>query len=292
MKETVESTQVRDVYAIVTNRIINLLEQGVVPWRKTWTSAGQPQNLITKIPYHGINVLLLNSLGYSSNSFLTFKQIGSLGAKVRKGEKGTAIVFWKWIEKDKDGTEEKERKPLLKYYFVFNVSQCENIPLEMLPIVTKPLEPIHECEVIVQNMPNRPVIKTSVEDPFYSSKEDYINMRDINDFAANEDYYSVLFHEMIHATGHTSRLNRREVMNNSKYRSELYSLEELTAEIGACFLKSHVGFSDSTYENSAAYIQGWLSKLKSDKRFIVYAAAQAQRAAEFILDVKVATGEE
>ncbi len=286
MNETATSTQVRDVYAIVTNRIIELLEQGVVPWKKMWSESGLPKNLISLKPYHGVNVILLNSLNYPTNFFLTFRQITELGAKVIKGEKATLVVFWKWIDKEQEGDNGARRLPLLRYYRVFNVGQCEGIPESRIPIITKPLEPIHECEVIIQNMPKSPLIRTTSDDPYYNPVEDYINMRDINDFVANEDYYDVLFHELAHSTGHASRLNRKEIADHSKFGSVSYSIEELTAEMTSCFLKSHAGIQESTIENSAAYIQGWLKVLRSDKRFIIYASAQAQRATDYILNVK------
>ncbi len=286
MKETVTSTQVRDVYAVVTNRIIELLEQGVVPWKKMWSESGQPQNMVTQKPYHGVNVLLLNSLNFPTNFFLTFRQITELGAKVRRDEKGIPIIFWKWIDIKNESEDEEKRKPLLRYYHVFNVSQCEEIPVNRIPIVSKPLEPIHECEVIVQNMPNRPVIRVTSEDPYYHLVEDFINMRDMSDFVAIEDYYDVLFHELAHSTGHASRLNRKEIVEHSKFGSMPYSIEELTAEMTSCFLKSHAGIPESTIENSASYIQSWLKVLKSDRKFIVYASAQAQRAADYILGMK------
>jgi len=286
MKETTtESTQVRDVYAIVTNRIIKLLEQGMVPWKRTWSYRGQPQNFVSRNPYHGINVLLLNSLNYPTNFFLTFKQVNELGGRIGEEEKGYPVVFWKWLENEKEGNEEKRRKPLLRYYSVFNVDQCHGIPKETYPIITKPLDPIHECDVIIQNMPKRPNIQTTIDDPYYHPRLDYINMRDIDDFAASEDFYEVLFHEMIHSTGHQTRLNRKEIVNYSRFGSEDYSIEELTAEIGACYLMSHAGLPSANFENSASYIQGWLKKLKSDRKFIVYAAGQAQKAADFILNV-------
>lgn len=283
MKTTTEVLQQRDIYAIVTNRIIELLEQGLVPWKKTWSDSGQPQNMITGMPYHGFNSLLLNSLNYPANFFLTFRQVTQIGGKVLKGEKGIPVVFWKWIDVEKKGTEELIRKPLLRYYNVFNISQCEDIPEKYIPMVSKPNNPIHECEMIVENMPQRPTIQFSDENPYYNPVKDFINMRDISAFESSEAYYDTLFHELIHSTGHQSRLNRVEVVNPTKFGSELYSIEELTAEIGCCFLKSHARMQEAATKNNAAYIGGWLKKLKSDKRFILYASAQAQRATDFIL---------
>lgn len=280
------TTEVRDVYTIVTNRIITLLEQGVVPWRKTWSDSGQPQNMITGMPYHGFNALLLNSLSYPTNFFLTFRQITQLGGKVMKGEKGVPVIFWKWLDVEKKGSDELVRKPLLRYYNVFNISQCEDISEKYIPMVSRPNNPIHECEVIVANMPQRPVIQISDENPYYHPIKDYINMRDITAFETSEAYYDTLFHELIHSTGHHSRLHRKEIVHHTQFGSEMYSIEELTAEIGCCYLKSHAGLQEPASKNNAAYIGEWLRKLKSDRKFILYASSQAERAVEFIMGVK------
>lgn len=286
MKTETEVSKNRDVYAIVTYRIIELLEQGVVPWKKTWSDSGQPQNMVTGMPYHGFNSLLLNSLNYPTNFFLTFRQITQIRGKVMKGEKGVPVVFWKWLDVEKKGSDELVRKPLLRYYNVFNISQCEDIHEKYIPMVSKPNNPIYECEVIVQNMPRRPSIQVSDENPYYNPVKDFINIRNITAFETSEAYYDTLFHEMIHSTGHQSRLNRKEIVNQTKFSSELYSVEELTAEIGCCYLKSFAGIKEAATKNNAAYIGGWLKRLKSDRRLILYASAQAQKAVNLILEIK------
>lgn len=132
-------------------------------------------------------------------------------------------------------------------------------------------------------MPQRPSIQVSSENPYYNPVKDFINMRDITVFETSEAYYDTLFHEMIHSTGHQSRLNRKEIVNHTQFGSETYSIEELTAEIGCCYLKSHAGMQEAATKNNAAYIGGWLRKLKSDRKFILYASSQAERAVEFIM---------
>lgn len=287
MDQTTQQSKTTDVYELVTNQIITLLEKGVVPWKQGWTESGLPRNLITKRTYRGMNLLLLASLNYEQNYFLTFKQAKEIGASIKKGEKSHLVVFWKWIEQENIQTEGVVKKPFLRYYKVFNVGQCEGIPAEKIPkqeLHTN--NPIEECEVMVENMPQRPPIKWGMGGAFYNPKEDFINMPSMIEFNNSESYYETLFHELIHSTGHQSRLNRKELINGNYFGSGFYSIEELTAELGACYLKFHTGIKANSYENNAAYIHAWLQKLKNDKKFIVYASTQAQRAVDFILDAK------
>ena len=276
-----------DVYLIVTNRIIEHLEKGVVPWHKTWTDAGLPKNLVTGKHYRGINVWLLSSLNYSQNSFLTFKQVKDLGGSVIKGEKAQEVVFWKWFEKENEETGEKEKVPMLRYYRVFNISQCENIPLEKIPKeVERNNNPIEECEKIINEMPKRPRIQQKMQEAYYDRKNDYINIPKQKTFDNSESYYATLFHELVHSTGHGNRLNRKELLDSRGFQSEEYAVEELTAEIGASYLKSIAGIPIEQLENNAAYIQHWLYHLKNDKRFIIHASAQAQKATDYILNIQ------
>lgn len=276
-----------DVYGQVTERIIALLEKGVVPWRQPWTEAGMPKNLVTGKPYRGVNVLLLGSLGYTQNCFLTFRQVKEIGGSVRKGEKSHEIVYWNWIEWKNKKTKEIERIPMLKRYRVFNISQCEDISKELLPVVVERVhDPVRTCEEIIEKMPKRPEIRHEVQEAYYHRLEDYVNMPRPETFADSTTYYGTLFHELVHASGHPSRLNRKEVREMTGFGSEPYSIEELTAEIGASFLKSQAGIPIEHVEESASYIQHWLKRLREDKRFIVYASAQAQKAADYILNVR------
>ena len=293
----------RDVYQIVTDRIIELLEQGTIPWQQSWTKAGMPQNLVSKKPYRGINVFLLSSLNYMHNFFLTKKQLSNLEGKVKEGEKSHFVVFWKWPEKNTSNVSEEEngkrRPPILRYYTVYNVSQCTGIPEGMITTIsTNQNDPIDTCESILDNMPQRPEIKRGGNSAFYHPIHDYVQMPELNAFIDSEHYYSVLFHELIHSTGHDSRLCRKEIIETNTYGTVPYSIEELTAEIGSCYLNSLTGIVSlhRPFENNVAYIQGWLAKLKNDRKFIVYASSQAQRAVDFIMNFlpepKVETGME
>ncbi len=276
-----------DVYQMVTDRIIEHLEKGVVPWQQPWADAGQPKNLITRNKYRGVNVWLLSSLKYSQNEFLTFKQVKELGGSIKKDEKGNIIVFWKWIEKENPETKKIEKKPLLRYYKVFNISQCTGIPESKLPpIAEKQNDPIQECEKIIKEMPNRPEIKHEEQQAFYHKEKDFVNMPKMETFKDSESYYGSLFHELVHSSGHQSRLNRKEITDANAFGSEKYAIEELTAEMGASYLKSSAGIPIEKLENNAAYIQNWLTKLKKDKKFIVYASSQAQKATDYILNIQ------
>lgn len=285
---TTQSSQTnikQDVFTIVTNRIIEQLEKGKVPWRQPWSEAGPPKNMVTGRAYRGLNVLLLSSLGYPHNLFLTLKQINELGGVVKRGEHACPVVFWSQKETTKEGTEEKETKRILRYYSVFNIDQCMSIPEERISeLYLNENVVIETCEAVVENMPQKPKIQHKEQEAYYVPKTDIINMPKLKSFVDSEAYYTALFHELIHATGHESRLNRESITNVEKYGSEAYSEEELIAQIGACFLASHTGCSLKHFPNDVAYIQGWLSRLKGDKRLVLFASSKAQRATDFILN--------
>lgn len=279
-----------DVYQIINDKIIEQLTKGTVPWRKPWTSAGLPQNVISKQFYRGINMMMLGMEGYEHNLFLSFKQVHDIGGKVKKGEKGHMVVYWSQVDNKQEGAEqveenkEQKKKSILRYYYVFNIAQCEKIPDKYLPVEreTKELVP---CEAIVKAMPQCPPIRHKENSAFYNFKEDFVNMPKKKSFKKDESYYSTLFHELVHSTGNESRLKRETLMQMAEFGGEVYSLEELIAEIGTCYLQSFAGIT-SEFHQSAAYIQGWLGKLKNDKRFIFQAAKAAQKAVDFILNNK------
>jgi antirestriction protein ArdC len=286
-----------DVYSIITERMISLLEAGTIPWQKPWRVSGNgilPTNYVSKKAYRGLNVFMLAASGYECPFWLSFKQAKEHGGMVRKGEKGTPVIFWKFLTKeDENGKPVMEdgkpvKIPLLRYYTVFNVEQCDGIKWEKpAPIEGSKWEPLTEAERIVADMKKRPEIKHGGERAYYSPSLDYIRMPQRESFAGGEEYYSTLFHELTHATGHQSRLNRKGVSStlpaNHSFGSSDYSREELVAEMGAAFLAGHAGFLHRTVNNSAAYLQGWLKALKGDSKLVVIAAAQAQKASDFIL---------
>lgn len=289
-----ETTTKLDVYSIATERIIAHLENGAVPWRKPWTDAGIPMNLISKNPYRGINLLLLNSFGYARNLFLTFNQVKALKGTIKKNAKALPVLFWKWIKKDPNDTRpineltSKELRAVLRYYTVFNVEQCNGLPQALIPDVTKPNQPLLACEAVLDGMRDAPKIVHDIHRACYYPERDVINMPKLETFINSEAYYGTLFHELVHSTGHTSRLNRKEVMSGDTFGSDNYSMEELTAEIGASYLSSHTGIVLDDFAHNASYIEGWLKVLKNDRRFIVYASVEAQKAVDYILQVKQA----
>lgn len=278
-----------DVYSIVTTRIIELLEKGVLPWKQPWASAGAPMNAITKNAYRGINLLLLASLGYDRNLYLTFNQIKDLNGSVNRGETGHVVCFWKKKQKEQAEMEgqpdtAKNYRSILRYYKVFNVAQCDGLSAWLDREATDLLiTPIHQCEMIVQGMPKPPMIVHKKAGAYYEPANDLINMPKATKFKSPESYHSVLFHELIHSTGHSSRIGRKEVMETASLGKESYSIEELTAEIGACFLSSMCGIDNEVIEASASYIAGWLKALRNDKRFIFQASGRAQYAVDYIL---------
>jgi len=294
---TVSPKTRQDVYQIVTDKVITLLEQGTIPWQKPWRggAAGMPKNAITKKPYRGVNVFMLavtsHALGYESSYWLSYKQALELGGNVKKGEKSTLVIFWNWLEKEKTDPETGERHteeiPFLRYYNVFNADQCENItiPKDDTPkIPDLEFTPIRACENIVAHMPNKPqIVHDNVKRAYYRPCDDLVHMPSREKFVSVEEYYSTLFHELTHSTGHESRLNRKDNEKLAAFGSADYSKEELVAEMGAAFLCGYAEIENKTIDNSAAYIQGWLKQLKNDKKLIVHAAAQAQKSTDYIL---------
>jgi antirestriction protein ArdC len=192
-----------------------------------------------------------------------------------------------------DRGEEIQVLKFIKYYNVFNIADIEGIEFEIPEIELKPNEKIERCENIIENMPNRPELKSiDGNRAFYSPTHDFVNMPAIEQFETAEDYYATYFHELTHATGHASRLKRDEILNPHQFGSKPYSREELVAEMGASFLCSNCQIDyDSITENSAAYLAGWLNILRADSKFIFKAAAEAQKAADYILNRKPSDGE-
>ncbi|HEY5503987.1 MAG TPA: zincin-like metallopeptidase domain-containing protein [Sedimentisphaerales bacterium] len=274
------------VYEQITERIIAMLEKGTVPWRKPWNvQTGLPRNLVTKKGYRGINIFLLHAMSYESAYWLTFRQAQQLGGTVRKGEKACPVVFWKQLEVEDKESHEIEKIPMLRFYYVFNTAQVDglkNIPAT----VETPATVSMTAEEIVALMPKRPEIKHGLAKAFYSPSVDVVAMPDRARFDTEAGYFATLFHELTHASGHKSRLNRQTLTESAGFGSNPYCREELIAEMGAAFLCGQAGIAENILENSAAYVQNWLEQLQNDKKLIVQAAAQAQKAADFILGTK------
>lgn len=269
---------------------MELLEQGTVPWKKPWNAdVGMPKNLVSKKEYRGVNIFMLACMPYGSPYWMTFKQIKEKGGHVRQGEKATPVIFWKWLDRSDvvDDPEGKNGKvPLLRYYNVFNLEQTEGIPIPEQEEANNHFDPIEKAEQIIAGMPLKPDIYHGGNKASYSPSQDTIHLPNQHTFLSPEEYYCTAFHELIHSTGHTSRIGRKSILEPTYFGSHGYSKEELVAEMGAAFLCGYAGIEQKTLENRAAYIQEWLKVLKKDKTLLVHAAAQAQKGADYILSRK------
>ena len=281
-----ESRSRRDAYAAITDRIVSALERGTVPWRAPWRARGH-RNALSGRPYRGINLLVLAITAleqdYDDPRWLTYRQAASRGGHVRRGEHGTQVVLWKWIEREGSVTEEAaERYPLLRLFTVFNVVQCEDLALSAHDAAI-PLDPLVEAEAIAAGYHGGPPVICDAESAYYLPSRDEVHLPPRESFRDAHGYYATLFHELAHSTGHPSRLNREGYQSAARFGSEIYSREELVAEFAAAFLGQEAGIDPSRVEQSAAYIASWLRALRDDRRLAVVAAGQAQRAADHIL---------
>ena len=278
------------VYQMVTERITAQLEAGIIPWLRPWSSTGSGAvSRSTGKPYSFINQMLLPRPG----EYATFKQINEAGGRVKKGEKASTVVFWKQVritELNPETAEPEEKLiPMLRYYQVFNLDQCENITPKYYrePELTN-ADPIEEAETVIAGYVTRSGIKFQNDQPsneaYYSPSRDRVAIPMLRQYEDSAEYYSTAFHELTHSTGHHTRLNRFTTDRAAAFGSSEYSKEELTAELGSCFLMAHCGInSETTERNSAGYLQGWLKALKNDKSMIVSAASRAEKAAALIL---------
>lgn len=274
-----------DIYEIVTQKIIDLLETGVVPWQIPWrTASGMPRNLVSLRPYNGINFWLLLCRKDSIPFYLTFEQVKSLGGTIRKGEKSTMIVFWKLL-KSEDEAEEKVT-PLLRYYHVFNISQTEGIDEKRIPktgAFDHDFNSVDVAESLISKWTDCPKIIQGSDSAYYEPKFDLVCIPNPRTFFNDHQFYSTLYHELVHSTGHTKRLGRHEKIKDHKFGSQDYSQEELVAEMGAAYLCGLTDMGQQTLENNVAYIKSWIRTFKNDSKVLIMAAAQAQKAVDYII---------
>jgi len=284
-----------DVYQIVTDRVMAALEMEEVPWQRPWCSVnGGAYNRVSGKHYSLINQMLLSHSG----EYATFKQWTELGGKVRAGERGEMVVFFKWSDRDKeDKTEDnkeetqednRSRRPVLRYYKVFHISQVDGVePIErQIPVYNA--DPIEEGEKVFWNYVSREGIKVELEpsnEAYYSPSRDLIHLPELRQYKDPAEFYSTAFHEAAHSTGHESRLNRVG-LKKASFGSELYGKEELIGEISSVVLSNTLGIeTDHSVKNSTAYIRGWLKALQNDRRLIIQAAGQAEKAVNLILNM-------
>ena len=292
------------VYERVTERVTELLDQGVVPWQKPWhAKVGPPRNGVSGRYYRGLNVFMLSHAGFESPWWFTPKQVNDLGGHIIKGEKISWVHFFKpWLPKgdpadslevDTDEVEISTRRPVLiiRAYKVANLDQLEGPGVDKFrakhPLAEGPVNNDHDaiaaCEQIVADMPQRPGIRYGGDKAFFRPWTDTVHMPRRETFISSEAFYGTLFHELSHSTGHEDRLNRKSLTDGTPFGSPTYSREELVAEMGAAFLCAMAGIEDPTIQNSASYIASWLRFVKSDPKALVIAGAQAQKASDFIL---------
>lgn len=276
----------KDIFQVITDRIIAELEKGTAPWIKPWTGGKVhditwPRNHVTKHEYRGINVLMLwleaAAKGYEAGEWLTFKQAKSLGGTVRKGEKGTSVLLWKPFEKLNPETGRKDKLVYAREFFVFNIAQCDGLPERRATAVTAPTLEERNAAFMAMVKETGAKVETGGNQAFYSPALDFIRMPALGRFRNAAHYDATLAHELTHWTGHKTRCDRKLSDN---FHQEGYAFEELVAELGAAFVCGHFGITGDL--RHASYIASWLKALKDDKRFVIRAATKAQNAFDFM----------
>lgn len=308
----------QDICKKVTDIIVDGLNKDICPWIKPWASSeigGAPHNYNSKKDYHGSNTIILTmvmmSKGYQFNSWVTYNGAKQLGGSVKRGEKGTPVVFWKFFEYevkdstgnvilDDDGVPVTDNRPILKTFTVFNIEQCEGIEMPEAPEKPEPVDRIKVADNIVSNYKSKNKTLKITEKlgnrAYYAPADDMIVVPTIEQSVdkalqvgqteedGKQHFYSTMFHEMVHSTGHESRLNRDTLTKSNYFGSHEYSKEELVAEIGSAILCYKAGLeSERVMENTSAYCKGWAKKLKSEPSWIIWAGGRAEKASDFIL---------
>lgn len=296
-----------NIYDKITEKIIAQLENGIVPWHKPWMGATGCGcvSYTTGRPYSLLNQMLLE---HRAGEYLTYNQIQAEGGRIKKGEQAHMVVFWSFVNKyeyeavcDENGDQLDGDKgvrsvivgqiPILKAYQVWHIDQTEGIKPKWNNEVRKfEHEPIEEAEVVAACYIGREGIKLEIENDdraCYSPILDRVRIPQMQQYPVREEYYSTLFHELTHSTGHAKRLNREGIASVHFFGDAGYSKEELIAEMGSAFVLQLLGIDcEKAFKNSVAYIQSWLRALKNDKRMIVSAAAKAEQAAKMIMNIQ------
>ena len=266
-----------DLATQITDKLLDLMQQHGTNWRQPWVGQGLQRNAVSKKPYRGVNTAILALTGHASPFYATYKQWGEMGAQVRKGEKATAIFFWKpYAIKDRE-TEEEKQIMLARTYSVFAADQVENAPalvIEQCPEIERHAE----CDRIIRETGID--IRYGGDRAAYVPSLDYVAMPKPEQFENRDAFYSTTFHEFGHATGAPSRLDRNL---KGRFGDPAYSFEELIAESTAALVCCATGITPEPRKESACYLNGWIRGLKDDKQAIVRAFSHAQRAADWIL---------
>lgn len=281
-----------EICSQITEQIMEQLDKGTVPWRKPWAGgeSGLPYNAVSRRNYNGINVWTLGLAaqfkGYEDPRWLTFKQAQGKGGSVRKGEKSQLAIFWKIIKKKEEDQDKEKKFALLRAYRVFNVEQCEGLDLPSIECDGKDHDPIASGEEIIKGYAGdlRGGFHHGGGRAYYRPSEDRVQVPKLEVFESPEAYYSTVFHEFCHSTGHRDKLARDGVINPVSFGSHEYAREELVAEFGASFLCGIAGLQrKDSIEQSAAYIEGWKREIKKDPRALVVAAGHGEKAARRVL---------
>jgi antirestriction protein ArdC len=278
-----------DLYQVITDKITDSLEKGVVPWNQPWRTVDQPapMNFISKKAYHGINVLLLGMSGFTSPYWMTVNQANQKGGTIRKGEKATMVVFFKMMKGTKRETDDKGvttdksiQFPFLRYYNVFNAEQVEGIEFPQAEERPADFNPIAEADAVLDHFSEELAggLSYGGNKSYYRPDTDHIQLPERGYFETPESFYSTAFHEAGHATGHETRLKR---VGGKQFGDEAYGKEELIAEMTAAFVSAEVGIE--RIAPSASYIDNWLKAIEGDKMLVVNAGFKAGKAADYIL---------
>ena len=312
--KTNKKSEVKNVYQIVTDRIIEQMNKGIIPWHKPWVFSDHADdidlttvaiNYVTRKPYSMLNQMLL---GFRKGEWMSFKQLSERGGTIKKGAESGIVVFWtqmNYVEKpkegeqptDEDGTgEESQGKvctiPVLKYYHVYHLDDIEGIETKYGTDEEKPkvqtVDPIEAAEDLMWQYVLREEKLTFVCDKpsnkaYYQPSFDKVVVPQMSQFKEVEEFYSTVFHEFTHSTMPTYRCNRKKENENAYFGSEDYSREELVAEMGSAMLCHIAGLNcEKAFKNSVAYLQSWLKALKNDPKMIVWASSRAEKAARYI----------
>jgi antirestriction protein ArdC len=278
-----------DVYSFVTDRMIERLDKGEIPWVNTRTKPLlAARSYTTGKRYRGINAFLLSMRNGASPFWITFRTAKEDGGNVKRGAKSQIAVFWKlWETKEVDQNGEPKRYPILRYYNVFSLDDCEGIQCPLLDAENNP-DPIAAAEAVIGGYSNAPTVCQGQSGrAFYRVSEDKVVIPQASHFSSTAAYYRTFFHELVHSTGAKSRLDRFEsAMADHSFDADSYSMEELVAELGAAMLLAHCGLFEEMEEKNASYLFHWKKALGADTKMIVKAAGRAQRAVDYILGVK------
>ena len=281
-----------NVYQMVTDRIVEQLNNGIIPWRQPWVGgSAMAISYTSRKAYSALNQLLLGKPG----EWLTWKQVYDRGGKVKKGAKARFCVFYQWVDKKVENEETHEIEdysfPILKWYKVFHIDDTEGIESKIETVEPdNTIQPIEKAEAVINGYLSREDSLKFINDressqAYYSPSADEVVVPMITQYEIPEEYYSTTFHELTHSTMHEKRCNRREENKVAAFGSKDYSREELVAEIGSAMLCNRIGIEcEKAFKNSVAYIQSWLKALKNDPKMIVWASGRAEKAAKYILN--------